>query len=48
MVLVWNRQPREFVASPSLEMFMMSVATGIQIYRVTALTTARELEFDRL
>ena len=36
------------MASPSLEMFMMSVAPGIQIYHVTALSTPRGLELDDL
>ena len=31
--------------APSLEMFMMSQTPGIHIYRVTALPTARELQF---
>ena len=48
MEQVWNRNPREIAGDPSLEMLKMSRAPGIQIYRVTALPTARELELDSL
>jgi len=48
MLLVWNRKPREVVAASSLEILKMSAAPGIQIYCVTALPTARELELDDL
>ena len=48
MEQVWNRNPREVAGDTSLEMLHMSRAPGIQIYRMTALPTARELELDGL
>jgi len=46
MEQVWNRNHKEIVGDTSLEMLKMPRAPGIQIYRVTALPTARELELD--
>ena len=48
MELVWNRQPRDDVAAPPLQMFKMSRAPGILIYCVTALHTAREVQMQGL
>jgi len=48
MEQVWNRNQKEIVGDTSLQMLKMSRAPGIQIYHVTALPTARELELDGL
>ena len=48
MEQVWNRNHKEIVGDTSLQILKMLRAPGIQIYRVTALPTARELELDSL
>ena len=48
MEQVWNRNPKEIAGDTSLQKLKMSRAPGIQIYRVTALPTVRELELDGL
>jgi len=48
MEQVWNRNHKEIVGDTSLDMLKMSRALGIQIYHMTALPTARELELDGL